>query len=183
MADRQKDLFGNKITERKTRLQRSLERYDHDTMQGRLERLAWLESVFPKGGFMYSVEMHFILSEAKTSYINGQFIATVLLSTSFIEHWLADYLRKKGYVKESERGLSAMINCMRKNGLLAEYLLDKVDEVRKIRNPFTHKKEYDHPYNLTKRAFFQLHNPGETMQKDAELALTMMLTICTSHLY
>jgi hypothetical protein len=182
---KQKDLFGTKkIRKRHSRLQTILEKYDSETISGRIERLRWLEMVFPNYyGYLMSPEMHFIFTEAKMAFINGQYISTVLLATSFIEHWLGSHLKSKGFTNESEKGLSAIIDCMRVHSMLHVYLLDKVDEIRKIRNPFVHLKQYKHKYNLTERSISELKNPIDIMENDAKDALSIMYAIAIAKYY
>jgi hypothetical protein len=161
-----------------------LEKYDRETILGRIERLRWLEKVFPNYyGYLMSPEMHFIFTEAKMAFINGQYISTVLLATSFIEHWLGSHLQSKGFVNESEGGLSAIVDCMREHNMLHVYLLDKVDEIRKTRNPFVHLKQYKHKYNLTERAISELRNPDDVMGDDAKNALSTMYAVATAKYY
>jgi hypothetical protein len=84
----EKDLFGHPIKKKKTRLERSLEIYDKETFLDRLERHRWLENTLPRGySFIMPVETFFVKDEVVRSFANGEFVATILLSQAFIEHW------------------------------------------------------------------------------------------------
>lgn len=87
----QKDLFGNKIKEKKTfsRLESSLSKYDKDSFEERHERLKFLNKIFPKGyGFAADMETVYIFDEVKMAFVNGELISVILLSQAFIERTL-----------------------------------------------------------------------------------------------
>jgi hypothetical protein len=105
------------------------------------------------------------------------------LASAFIEHWLGLHLESKGFHKEAKKGLAAIIECAQKNGLVHEYLLNKADDLRKIRNPFVHLKPFDHHHRITQRAMKSLSDPIIIMDKDARDALSIMYTIATSSLH
>jgi hypothetical protein len=76
-----KNLFGVKLKQKKTSLERKLVKYDISTFQDRLERLKFLNGVFPKGfSFFSDFETAFVFDETKMAFINGEFIATLTLS-------------------------------------------------------------------------------------------------------
>lgn len=180
----QKDLFGKPIRHRKSREQSLLEKYDRKTLDDRIQRLKWVEKVFPKGfSFVTSPETSYVFDEAKMAFINGEFIATILLVSTFIEHWLGAHIESKGFYKEVQKGLGAIIDCAGKKNLVHNNLLKKADHIRQIRNPFVHLKPFAHKHSLTQRAKSVLANPVEIMENDAKESLSIMYTIATSPLH
>jgi len=176
-----KDLFGNPIPTRKPRLQSVLEKYDRDTLQGRIERLKFVNASFPKGyWFAMSMEVASLFSEAKMAFINGEFISTILLSVAFSEHWLGAYLEGKASPKKSYYSITNIINFCRRKKLISDYLLSRLDRLRAIRNPFVHIKEYDHPDKFSQRLVAQATAPNRLLEQDAEEALSLMYQISIS---
>jgi len=179
----QKDLFGKPVRRRKDRLEAALEKYDRETLLDRVERLRWVDKVFPKGyDFMMPPETAYIFDEAKMAFLNGEFIATLLLASAFVEHWLGIPLQSKGFHKEAQKGLGAIIECARANNLVHGYLLDKADHLREIRNPFVHLKPFAHKHSIMQRAMNGLSHPVEIMENDAKEALSIMYTIASTSL-
>jgi hypothetical protein len=172
------DLFGKTSKPRKSRLRSAVERYDRDTLDSRVARLEWLHKVFPSGyGFGMPFESAFVFEEAKMTFLNGQFIATSLLATAFLEHRLGSICASRGFVRESRAGLRRIIAKLREEGLVASVLLDKADYIRQRRNPFVHLKDFDHEHNLARRAIDQQTSPYDLIERDAKEALTVMYTV------
>lgn len=174
----QTDLFGRSRKPRKSRLRSATERYDRETLEARVDRLAWLQKVFPHGySFGMPFESSFVFDEAKMAFLNGQFVGAVLLATAFIEHRLSGVAERHGFVREARRGLKRIVKCLRTEGLVDVFLLDKVDRLRLRRNPFVHLKEFDHPHRLTQRALGARGDPLVILEADAKDALSLMYSI------
>jgi hypothetical protein len=177
-----RDLFG-KTRRRRPKFASILENYDKHTFYGRLHRLQWLNEIFPKNiSFLLDLELDYLLIEAKMTFIDGQFISTLLLCNSFIEHWLGGYLISKGYKEEAMRGMRAILDCVRKYRLLNDHLIDKIDEIRKLRNPFVHIKAYDHPDRLDRRIGRLRADPISILENDAKKAISLMYQIAITSL-
>lgn len=181
---KEKDLFGEPIKKRTGRLEKSLSKYDHDTFEERLDRLKYINSVEPQSaGMMASLETVLVFQEATLAFVNGAFVATIMLGQAFVEHWLQAYLERKGFNKEAAQGLSTIVRCCRDNHLLSEYLLDKIDHLRQVRNPLTHLKPYDHPFTMSQRLYMERQPPDEILEREAREAISVMYTVFTAHLW
>jgi hypothetical protein len=180
----EKDLFGKPIRERKCRQQTALEKHDRESLEERIVRLKWVEKIFPKGyGFLMPPETVYVFNEAKMAFINGEFIATLLLVSAFVEHWLGIYIESKGFHKEAQKGLAVIIACARTNKLVHSALLDKADHLREIRNPFVHLKPFSHKDRVMHRALEMRDDPFSIMERDAKESLSIMYTIATTPLH
>lgn len=171
-----KNLFDEDVDIR-TDLEKDLSDYDAFTFQVRAKRLKYLDSVYPTGYGMMGLEMYYLFTEARYCYINGQFVATILLAQSLIEQWLSGVLREKGYAIKEGAGLSEIINVVRKHQIMHQFLIDKVDSLRKIRNPFVHLKPMLHPDTLDFLSINQGINHITLAEKDAQNALALMYEI------
>ncbi len=175
---RERDLFGNVIRTKKPRLQTALEKYDRDTLRERLDRLQFLQAFYPKKyWFAMTVESASIFGEARMAFINGEYISTILLAVCFAEHWLGGFLQTKGYARRSYSSLVIIINTLKRNELVSDYILSRLDRLRQIRNPFVHIKEIDHPNKLERRLIIEGLPPHELLEKDAKEALSLMYQI------
>lgn len=177
------NLFGENVPQKKkrpTRLEKVLLDFDKNSFEERLSRLQFVDKVFPKGhSFLGQMELIYTFEEAKNSFINGQFIATIILAQSFIEKVFHVHFAELGYEAVAKKGLNEMIKFGKKNNLINEFILEKVDNIRKIRNPFTHLKEFSYPHSLTNRIFQNRTQPYEQLEKDAKEAICFMFLVAT----
>lgn len=173
-----KNLFGKRIRIRRPRYEAALERGEKRTLPVRAGRVRWLATVMPIDmGFCMSLETYHVFEEAKASFVYGNFVASIVLAAAFVEHWIVANLDGLGYGREGSRGLSSAIKTARKANLVHQMLLDRVERLRLIRNPFVHLKAIDHEHNLDRRFLKQRVPPSELLEEDAKQALTTMYGI------
>ncbi len=178
-----KDLFGHARKRRPTRLRSILNGFDRRTFDQRLARLAHLQTIFPKGySFLLPPETSFVFDEAKMAFINGQFISTILLAQAFIEHIFQCKIAARGDTKIAEAGLAAMTKYLAKHELLHEFLVKKVDELRKIRNPFVHLQNNLSSKGVFNRIVKEQKSPEQLLEEDAQRALALMCQIATTRI-
>ena len=183
MKSREKDLFGYTKKTRRPRLEAALLKRDRETLNARLERLRHIQTIFPRGySFLSVVETAYIFDEAKMAYINGQFVAAILLAQAHIEHCLQGYVASRGEDRLAKRGLAQITKFLRSKGLLHDFLLDRIDRLRKLRNPFSHLQDWDCPDTLSKRASAHNHDFEATLRHDAEFALALMYEVAVSRI-
>ncbi len=175
----EKDLFGNIKRKRKTKLETSLEKSDSYTYPARLERLLYIDKITPKHiSFLYSVEMHYLHFEAIKSFINGQFVAVLLLSQSFIEHWLEDRIEESKIKRYGNHSLAIVIKAMKEKNSTNINLLNKIDRLRKIRNPFVHYKPSNYEFNVMNLSIPNKIMPDDVLYKEAKEAISLLYQVC-----
>lgn len=181
-----KDIFGNAIKEkkkRKTKLEKYLTDYDNDTFNDRLARLTFVNKMYPKGLILAGdMEFVFTFGEIKECYINGHFIATIILTQSFIEKVFIEFFNRKSLDKETNHGLDRMIKYARKKSLINSVILNMVDNLRLKRNPFVHSKDFDYPHSLSRRSINNKTLPLEQLDKDAKEAMQILFYIMNNRL-
>ena len=175
-------MFGRPVRKRISRLERSLAKSDKDSFSLRLERLKFVKGIIGDVGIIGSLEAVYIFQEAGWVYINGAYISTFMLAQAFVERRLYDFMTDKGLEHEAKRGAKAIIKYCRKHQLINEFLLEKFDRLRQIRNPFVHVKSFDDPFTLGQRIFFEKIQPDKLMEKDAKEALSLMYTLLFTRL-
>lgn len=182
MKDR--DLFGNEIAAHDDPLEDNLAAYDQNTFAERLSRLEYLYKVFPENySFLMGMSAHYLFDEARRAFINGELVGTVLLAQAFIEHWLQAQLESKGFVFDrSRQGLRYILRCLRDNNLLHSFLIDRIDDLRKLRNPFVHLRPFDDPNDIGRRSVNARMAPDDLILNDAKIALSLMYQIAMTRI-
>jgi hypothetical protein len=176
-----KDLFGKPGRQRRPRYEAALERGEKRTLPERAARVRWLSEVIPKDRiFGMPLETSLVFEEAKASFVYANFVAVIVLAASFVEHWFIANLGMRGYQKEASQGLAAAINCARSNALVNPIILDKVDRLRLIRNPFVHLKSIDHEHLVGRRLVTTRQVSLQAMlEDDAKEALIAMYGVAS----
>lgn len=174
------DLFGSEIKTKvyKSAAEKELNSYDKALFPERLERLKFIKKHQQKGYSMFGdMEFVFTFTEIQQCYINGHFIATIVLSQSFLEKLLDIHLSKKGFEKVTKYGLEKMIKVAVKENILHPKILELLNSLRLKRNPFIHSKDWDYPHTLSKRSFENKLRPEEQLENDATEAINLLYTI------
>lgn len=173
-----RDLFGQIVKPKRPMYEATLERLDRAQVSVRAERVRWLSKVIPRNvGFLMPMETSYVFGEAKSAYVYGHFVATVVLAAAFVEHWFAAKLDSLGYGKDADQGLARAVEVARVNNLVDPKVLDRIDHLRLIRNPFVHLKPFDHKYNLAQRIFRKRANPDDLLPNDAQDAILTMYEV------
>lgn len=180
----ERDLFGKPVRPRRPRYEWSLGRAESASVSVRAARVRWLATKLPRGRtYIMPPESFYVFEEAKCSFIYGCFVATTILSAAFIEHWLADHLVSAGYRKDARGGLAAMLRCCEENDLLNQAILNRIERLRAVRNPFVHLKAFNDPHAIGQRTLRERADPVSVMEEDAKAALITMYAVANSRLY
>ena len=122
---------------------------------------------------MGPVEAMSLLQEARECFIEGHYIATLMLATALIEHVISEELVstcKAKYGIPFERA----IELAGEGGLFPSELLESADKLRILRNPFAHRKPDNHVHTLGNRHIAEKRHPGLVVEQDARAALVAM---------
>jgi hypothetical protein len=155
------------------KLLQALEQSDARRREGRAERILWLSqhqvSYEMISGPMDTMRL---LSEARECFIDAHYVAVILLAVAFIEHSLIDELTEHNLLGQVST-LDSAIRAARKADLFSEKLLDRADALRKIRNPFSHRKA-GHIDSFGARFLAQQQHPDLILEADAKESLQVM---------
>ena len=153
----------------------ALEQSDSLRRQERAERIRWLSphQVEFNGLIGGSTELISLLMEARECFIEGHYIATLVLATAVIEHLLSSELTAYG---KATYGLSfeRAIKIATEEGLFTPEALAQAEKLRVVRNPFAHRKPDDHPHTLGNRFRAEQRHPNLVVRDDAQTALITM---------
>ncbi len=117
--------------------------------------------------------------EARSSFVHGNFIATVLICQSLIENLLAAFLHE-GLTPEQLPPRVAfkqtLIRCQAKN-LITDQDSRDLERLMSLRNPLTHFRTFDEGQNLDRRAVDAGLRPDEVLRRDAWFAIGLAVKI------
>ena len=156
------------------RVLKALEQSDDMRRSARAKRMIDLSPHVKNYGLVVqAMDTSAIRQEAYDCYINGHFVASLLLAVAFVEHTLTDALVGAG--EKQPRTFEQGIKSARTLNLFPGDLLDRTDKLREIRNPFTHRKPADHPHSFGNRYMVRQEHPTKILEEDAKEALLVML--------
>ncbi len=155
-----------------TELPEALE--ESDSGHKRAERIVWLsQHQVPYGLISGPTDSMRLLREAGCCFVYGQYVATLVLAGTFIEHALVDALQRRNLAGRISSFKTAIQRAAEKSVFPTD-LLARADELRKIWNPFAHPKQQGHQHSLGNRFVARKQHPQSDLEEDAKAALEVM---------
>lgn len=140
----------------------------------RADRILWLSKYqIPLGIVVGEMDTMAVLGEARGCFIEGHYIASLLMCVAFIEHTITDTLVERNLAKYGIRFVEA-IKLAGNAGLFPLDMLSRADRLREIRNPFTHRKNSNHHHTFGNRFHEERVHPQIILERDAKEALELM---------
>ena len=134
-----------------------LHEWDDRTFNERLERWIFIRQMTEPPSAGWSVPASLIGAsawwEAGRCFIGGNFIAAVILIQAFVEHSLAEVLRRKGVVNVDRLGFKKLIDAAERLGELTPALAAGLHRLRRLRNPYVHADADVWPPSFLERAW------------------------------
>ena len=118
-------------------------------------------------------------TEARSSFVHGNYVATVLLCQGLAEHVLAAHLALglDGEELPSRVSFNDTLNRCVARGVIAQRDADDLRRLMNLRNPLTHYRSIDDPSNLERR-MLDTRLPAEThLLTDATFAMSMAVRL------
>lgn len=164
------------------RLIQWLEANDKQDREARADRFEWLSlhGVTPPSMIIRAETGH-VLNEAREVFVNGHYISTLLLALAFIEHAIAEELKRKD-PKIGSLSMEKAIEEAKERKLFPIDWLDRADRLRLRRNPFAHYKKITHPHTLGMRIQHEKQHPITILETDAKDAIELMYNFLTATL-
>ena len=145
-----------------------------------LERLAWLNECVPGASFFFLQDGEFsklVFQEAADSYVNGQFIAAIVLGFSFIERTIAGRFSHIGEEKTARGHSEDLFKAAAKKGWITESEYQSLEKLRSLRNPIVHYRDPLHGDRPEIRALLQAKTPLIMLETDAKLILNAAIRL------
>jgi hypothetical protein len=156
----------------------------HDDLPNKLARFRQLTDLSaalgPGGTLMPGGETTYnAWTEARTSFIHGNYIATVLLCQGLAEHLLAAYIelglggeRLPTRVRFSD----TLDRCVSRQ-IISEADATDLRRLMALRNPLSHYRNIDDPSNLSRRALDSQRPAEHHLLTDASFAISMAVRL------
>lgn len=178
-----KDLFGNETNMPDIDInEQYIKDRDESYFYERVKRLKYLHKINPGGLVMAGqAELVFTYRELQFCFIDGHFLSTIVLGQAFVEKLLYIHYTELGLEKFS-RTLDKLLKHARKNKIINNFIIDKIDAIRLIRNPITHFKDFDYIHSLDNRSFKNMTSPYVQIEKDAYTAIEIATFISITDL-
>lgn len=151
----------------------------HDDLQGKVTRFKFLfdlgvelgtyRTMLFGGHVTYNAYV-----EARSSFVHGNYVATVLLCQSLVENLLAGFLHG-GLMDELPPRIQfdETLGRCRVNGLLTDEDVTDLKKLASLRNPLTHFRHVNDAHNLDRRSIATGRLAGEILSADAWFAVSL----------
>ena len=162
------------MTADRERLMQALEASDQRRRDERADRIEWLalHKVSPTVVIGRTETMQ-VLREAREVFVDGHYVAALVLAMSFIEHTIVEELQILAHVSGSPRFAEAIEMARDKKTFPPDWL-DRAKTLSLRRNPFAHFKQGDHPHTLGMRVRHEKKHPKVILEADAKNAIELM---------
>lgn len=150
-----------------------LQNEDEVSLSARAERLRFLIDEFGDPGHLLFHGGDISLAafeEMRWCYVNGHFVGCVVLAQVFLEHIWSSFL----YVVDEAckcNSFLALLNEIRERKWITAEEYNDLNKLRQNRNPYVHRKGFDHPKHPLRRAMDSNSNFFETTEQDAQHAV------------
>jgi hypothetical protein len=155
-------------------LMQAIEAADQRRRDLRADRIEWLalHEVNPPMVIGRTETMH-VLREAREVFVDGHFVAALMMAMSFIEHTIVEELQILGHVSGSPSFAQAIETAKEKKTFPLDWL-ERAKTLSLRRNPFAHLKEGNHPHTLGMRVRNEKRHPRVIVETDAKDAIELM---------
>jgi hypothetical protein len=156
----------------------------HDDLNGKVGRFRQLadlsetfrigRTILPGGETAFAV-----WTEARTSFIHGNYVATVLLCQGLAEHVLAAHLAtglNADQLPERVQFPETLRRCLTKN-VITQEIADNLQRLMKLRNPLSHYRDVNDASNLSRRVLNTMVPAEDHLRADAGFAISMAIRL------
>lgn len=143
---------------------------DASCRRDRLERLKWLSHETPNAEywtFSGGLMSKYLFEEARYCFVYGQFLATILLGLSYIEHTLAGLFFGSGRDDLERASISTLLQEALACGWIDEQEFEHLEKARTARNPVAHFRRPLAEATIERRMVAQDELPYYLIEEDA----------------
>lgn len=147
----------------------------------RAERLAFLLEQFgtEERGMLFQggIVAAAAFEEMRLCYLHGLFVSCVVVAQIVIEHNLSHLLEWVGREDLKRASFQRLLEEAKQERLISSDEFDTLDELRRLRNPYTHSKPLMHEGCFTRRSAETGNPPWDLFKEDAEKAIIAVSTL------
>jgi len=156
----------------------------HDNLSGKIARfhqLADLSMALGSAGTMLpGGETTFAAwTEARTSFVHGNYMATILLCQGLAEHMLAAHIATGLHAEELPARITfqeTLRRCLAQ-GVIGQSDADALQRLMSLRNPLSHYRDINDPSNLSRRALDTRTPATEHLRADGSFAISVAIRL------
>lgn len=150
----------------------------HDDLHGKISRFRMLTdfsldlgrngTMIPGGHAAYCAWI-----EARSSFVHGNFVATVLLCQGLVEHLLAAHLHVDLLIEDIPNRIpfrETLRRC-RERDVIDDQDVADLQKLMALRNPLSHFRHVDDPGNLDRRSLDTRQHGADLIRHDAVFAI------------
>lgn len=116
--------------------------------------------------------------EARSSFVNGNYVATIMLCQSLMEHLLAAYLHGTLMLElKAKQKFGETLKECQSRGLLCDGDVHDLQRLGQLRNPLAHYRNINDADHLDRRAMTTEEQPFEICEADAEFAIRTVIRL------
>jgi hypothetical protein len=115
--------------------------------------------------------------EARSSFVNGNFIATILLCQSLIENLLAAFLHAASEALPDKIQFHETLRRCKAKGFLSAEDGGELERLVALRNPLMHFRDVNDGSNLMRRSIQASVPPEDLLEEDAFFAIGVAIKI------
>lgn len=150
----------------------------HDDTHGKVSRFRMLtdfsREIGPNGTMIFGGQAaHHAWIEARSSFVHGNFVATVLPCQGLVEHLLAAYLLAGLLIDDIPNRIpfrETLRRC-REGNVIDDQDVADLQKLMALRNPLSHFRHVDDPGNLDRRSLDDRQHGADLIQHDAVFAI------------
>lgn len=118
-------------------------------------------------------------TEARTSFVHGNYIAAIMLCQGLAEHLLASFLEMGLEEEKLPPKVKFRVTLERslQRGIISEADAADLQRLMQLRNPLSHYRHIDDPTNLTRRSIDSRLPAIEHLRGDASFALSVAVKL------
>lgn len=155
-----------------------LTREDGICRKDRLARLEWLANKLPDAEywtFSGGLISKYLFEETRYCFVYGQFLATIVIGLSYIEHTLASLFYAIGRDDLERANISTLLREALNCGWMNQIEFDNLQRARETRNPITHFRRPGHDETIEYRAVTENELPYIIIEEDARHVVETVL--------
>ena len=157
-----------------------LQNEDTACRSDRLARLNWLASKTPNADiwiFPGGLMSKYLFEEARYCFVYGQFLATIVLGLSYIEHTLAGLFYASGQDRLERASISKLLQEALRREWIDQTEFTNLEHARKVRNPVTHFRKPGHNDTVEYRSVSMNERPYSLLEDDARHVMKTALRL------
>lgn len=150
----------------------------HDDLPGKVARFRMLTDLGgqmgPSGTVIFGGHAAYhAWVEARSSFVNGNFVATILLCQGLVEHLLAAYLHAGLLVDDIPDRIqfADTLRRCREREVISDEDVKDLRRMMALRNPLSHFRHVDDGSNLDRRSIDESRSADDLLRQDAIFAI------------